>query len=116
MMGERRIKTILSRVALREISISERPSFMKSLLCFPEDVLTGVYSIFRFKPLHNFQLDISKLLKKCTLTHLESNVIGIPPWKPVEERAPLSTMRTSISCAMSSILTAMERHSSISEI
>lgn len=68
MTEERRRTKPLAKEALKQISLSEWPSFMGGLQVVQEDVLCIKYGIFRFEPLHNFHLGISRLLKKYIFT------------------------------------------------
>lgn len=72
---EWRTKVRLSKKTLKEISLSESPYFMENLQLVQENVLTRTFSLFRFIPLQNFYLGISRLLKECALTYLGSDAI-----------------------------------------
>lgn len=84
----------LSKKDLRDLSLSEWPSFMEGLQLVSEDILTSVYSIFQFEPLQNFYYGMLKVLKECIFTYLEYDDIQIHPGKAVYKRRPLGRMRT----------------------
>lgn len=55
-MEERKVKTRLSKEALKDMSLSERRFYLEDRKLVQESVVTRVYSIFGFPLLHNFHL------------------------------------------------------------
>lgn len=47
--------------------------------------MTRTYSKFRFEPLHNFYLGVSKLFKECIFTYLGAEAIRSYRREPVHE-------------------------------
>lgn len=67
---KRRIRTRLSRETLKDLSLSQLPSFMDRLQLIQEYLIIRACSVFRFEPLQNFHSGASKILKECTFTYL----------------------------------------------
>lgn len=106
---EQRIKTRLPKKALREISISERPSFKEGLQFFREDVLTSSYIILGPRPPQKVYLDIRKVLLKWTFLYLRFDAIRSHLGKLVHERRVLSRVPTAILRAVTAIFAAVTR-------
>lgn len=90
------ITTRIPREALREMSLSDWPSFTEDLQLVQEAVLISTYSIPDFDTFYNFHLGISTPLTECTVKYLGSDAIHSHPRKPVPERMPLSRMPMSL--------------------
>lgn len=78
------------------------------------DILTSVYSIFALEPLQYFHLVMTKVLKKCTVIYLESDILYIHPRNPAHEKRPFSKMQTSILRVVDPLLAAMKQDLSLS--
>lgn len=55
---EQRTMTGLLKKALREMRLSGCPPLLDRLQLIHEDLLTGAYSLFGFRPLYNYHFDI----------------------------------------------------------
>lgn len=66
--------------------------------------------ILVFVLLHRSHLEMSKVFKESNFTYPRCFAIRSPPEKPVHDRRPLSTVQTSLICAINSILEAKERN------
>lgn len=85
----------LMKEALRNMSLSGCPFFMKGLMLVPEDVLATRCTTIKFKSLRNVHLGISKLLKAWTSTHHGSDDVCSQTGNPFCKRRPLSRILTS---------------------
>lgn len=90
---ERRTTRRLAKEDPRKMSLSEWSSFSYAVKLVQQDVLSTAYSILGFKPLQNYHVGISKLMKEYTLTYLKSDAIRSHPKKSVHEKGYLEGCR-----------------------
>lgn len=86
----------------------------EDLQLFQGDILTSAFRIFGFRPLQDFHLGISGLLKKCTFTYAGSDAIWNQPEKAVHQSKRLRRMQNSMLRTVKSVSRAVERVSSFS--
>lgn len=89
---------------------------MEILQAIQKDLLTSTHGIFGFEHLYTFHFCTSNLLNGFTYTKLRFDAICTYPGIAVYESTPAGRMWPSILRAVSSILAARKRHSSLPEL
>lgn len=98
-----------ANIVLGEVSLSEYSSCLEQCALFDTQARENMYSVFAFEPLHNFHLGISKLLKTCIMSRLNSNNMTSTAGSKTGQPRTFRALRHVILRGANDILAGMQR-------
>lgn len=102
--------------ALRQLSLSQWLSFIKSLHVLQEDAISIAFSIFWIKLLQKLYSAIERLSKNYHFAYLRSDAIRRHAGRAEHERTAVCTAQTSVLRIMSFVFAAVERYLSFTAL